>query len=136
MTSIPEGLMYSQTDEWVRNESDGSFVIGITDYAVHCLCQGEDLQGFEEVLKPGERFSEGDELCNFESPKAVATLYAPADGEIIEINTALQDDPTLINREPYGAGWMVRIKIYNPDELKDLMNAEQYSKKIEQKEKT
>lgn len=118
---VPADLKYTQTDEWIRVDGDEA-VVGITDYAQDHL---SDLV-FVELPKVGEHFEKGKAFGVVESVKAAADINLPVSGEIIAVNSALQDAPETINADPYGEGWIVRIKIADPAELNDLMDAAAY----------
>ncbi len=118
---VPADLKYTQTDEWIRVDGDEALV-GITDYAQDHL---SDLV-FVELPQVGDRFEKGQAFGVVESVKAAADLNLPVSGEIVAVNSALQDAPETINKDPYGEGWIVRIKIADPDELNDLMDAAAY----------
>ena len=123
---IPQGLYYTKEHEWA--ELDGDIVtVGITDYA-----QGElgDIV-FVELPEIGASVEQNNAFGTIEAVKAVADLYAPVSGEIVEVNTALEDTPELVNQAPYGDGWMVSIRISDESELEDLMDADAYIKLIE-----
>ncbi len=123
--SIPGELKYTKDHEWTKTEGD-IVVVGITDYA-----QGElgDVV-FVELPEVGDKVSIGDSFGTIEAVKAVADLFSPVSGEIVEINGALEDEPETVNKDPYGEGWMVKIKISDASELKDLMDADAYAKHI------
>ncbi len=128
MSSIPENCKYSKTHEWVRMESDGSMTIGITEHA-------QDLLGdmvFIELPEMGKTINAGDEIGVLESVKAAADLYTPLSGDIIEINEALIDSPSLLNSDPYGDGWLFKIKISNENEINELFSANQYVQYIDE----
>lgn len=118
---VPADLKYTSTDEWIRVDG-GEAVVGITDYAQ------DHLSGlvFVELPQVGERFEKGKAFGVVESVKAAADVNMPVSGEVVAVNTALQDTPETINADPYGEGWMVRIKIADPAELDDLMDAAAY----------
>jgi glycine cleavage system H protein len=124
MSSIPEGLLYARSHEWVRKEDDG-VVIGITDYAQEQL--GEVV--YVELPEVGQTFDTDEELGTLESVKAVSEFFAPVAGEIIEVNERLADEPNLINEEPYGDGWLVKIAGSADD---DLLDAEGYAEFVEE----
>ena len=119
--SVPTELKYTQEHEWAKIEGD-VVTVGITDYA-----QGElgDID-YVELSSAGDTISKGDAYGNIEAVKAVSDLYSPISGEIVEINEALADTPEVINSDPYGAGWMVKIRISDPTELEELMDAASY----------
>jgi glycine cleavage system H protein len=118
---IPEDLRYSKDHEWVRIEGDLACV-GITDYA-----QGElgDIV-FVELPKIGARVEFGRPFGTIEAVKAVSDLFAPATGEVVEINTALESDASIVNSDPFGDGWMIKIKMDDPSELSQLLDASAY----------
>ncbi|MCX7806038.1 MAG: glycine cleavage system protein GcvH [Planctomycetota bacterium] len=126
MVSIPSGLRYSKEHEWVRTEG-GLAVIGITDYAQKEL--GDIV--FVDLPAVGRKISRGGTLGSVESVKAVSDVYSPASGTVEEVNAAVSSDPAAVNKDPYGAGWMVKIRMDDPSELDSLLDAEAYGKFIE-----
>ena len=127
VASIPTDLLYTPEHEYVRRTADPAVVeIGITDYA-----QGElgDIV-FVDLPKRGASFGRMAVFGTVEAVKAVSELFCPLGGEIIEANGALEGDPSLINRDPYGAGWMVRLKLTAPAELGSLLDAAAYQAKL------
>ncbi|HEY3221207.1 MAG TPA: glycine cleavage system protein GcvH [Gemmatimonadales bacterium] len=127
MSSIPKDLRYTQDHEWVRESGDPQVVeVGITDYA-----QGElgDVV-FVELPKAAAAFKQRDVFGTIEAVKAVSELYSPVAGSIVETNTALEQDPALVNRDPYGQGWMVKVKIKDAKELEGLLRADAYAKHV------
>lgn len=126
----PTTYRYTKEHEWI--EANGaSATIGITDYAQHEL--GDVV--FVEVPAAGSTLAVGKAFSSVESVKAVSEIYAPANGEVVEANAALQNKPELINNDPHGDGWLVKIKLSNPDELNSLMDAKAYEAFIEQQKK-
>ncbi len=117
----PSDCLYTREHEWVRLEND-LCIVGITDFAQREL--GEVV--FVELPEAGQVFDAHDELGTIESVKAVAEVFTPVAGEVVEINDALTDDPELVNDDPYGEGWLVKIKFSSASDLEDLMNAEEY----------
>jgi glycine cleavage system H protein len=117
----PSEFLYTKEHEWVRVEQDVC-VLGITEYAQHEL--GEVV--FVELPEVGQVFNASDELGTIESVKAVAEVYSPVAGEVIEINEVVVDDPELLNDDPHGEGWLVKLRFSSADDLKSLMTAEQY----------
>ena len=119
--NVPEDLKYTAEHEWIRVEGE-EIVVGVTDFA-----QGElgDVV-FIEIETEGETLSVGDTFGTIEAVKTVSDLYMPLDGEIVEVNPALEDSPELVNSEPFEGGWMIRVKMANPAQLEDLISAEQY----------
>jgi len=119
---VIEGLYYSKSDEWLKVENSIG-IMGITDYAQDQL---GDIVYVEEIKK-GAKLNKGELLTTVESVKAVSDIYSPVSGEIIEVNQNIINEPSLINKDPYGEGWFAKIKINNPEEIKELMNASDYS---------
>jgi glycine cleavage system H protein len=117
---------YDQEHEWVRVEGDEALV-GITDYAQDQL---SDVV-YVELPEVGDTYDQGDILAVVESVKAASDVYMPVSGEILEINEALEDSPELVNEDPFGEAWFVRIALVEPSELDDLMDAEAYKAYIE-----
>ena len=114
-------VYYSKEHEWVRVEGDRA-TIGITDHAQHAL--GDVV--YVELPKVGDKLTTGQTFGTVESVKAVSELFTPASGEVIEIDTLLGDAPETINKDPYGAGWMLRVRLSNKSETSKLMSAAQY----------
>jgi len=128
MSEIPDSLYYTDEHEYLReSETDGEYYVGITDYA-----QGElgDVV-FVELPGVGDTFSKMDVFGTIEAVKAVSDLFAPVSGEVVEVNAALEDDPALVNGDPYGEGWMIRIRLADPSELDGLMSSTDYLAHIE-----
>ncbi len=129
MTNIPSELRYSDDHEYVKRSGDGSIVqVGITDYA-----QGElgDVV-YVDLPKVGATFARRDVFGTIEAVKAVSDLYAPVAGTVTEVNTALEGDPALVNRDPYAAGWMIKLKVKNAADIDQLLTSEAYKKHIGQ----
>lgn len=127
MSSIPKELRYTKDHEWVRAGDDSQVVeVGITDYA-----QGElgDVV-FVELPKGGASLKSHDVFGTIEAVKAVSELYSPVSGSIVESNKALEQDPALVNRDPYGQGWMVKVKLKDAKELEGLLRADAYAKHV------
>ena len=118
---VLEGLYYSKNDEWIKVEKDVA-TIGITFYAQDQL--GDIV--YVEEMKTGIQLKKGDILTTVESVKAVAEVFSPISGEVIEVNTDVINDPSQINQDPYGNGWFAKIKMGQPDETKELMSAADY----------
>ena len=123
-TNIPADLQYSKSDEWVRTEGD-DLVIGITDYAQDAL--GDIV--YLELPSVGARFAPGQSFGVIESVKASSDLYAPVGGEIVAVNTELEGNQEPINKDPYGAGWLLRIR--PSGETEELLDAAAYTKYCE-----
>ena len=126
MSEIPSELKYTKSHEWVRDEDDGSVTIGITDHAQELL---GDLV-FVELPEVGTEMLAEDAACVVESVKAASDVYMPVSGEVIEVNDQLADAPETINDSPYDDGWLIKVKLSNPDELEDLMDADSYDTEI------
>ena len=122
MSEIPSELKYTKSHEWVRDEDDGTVTVGITDHAQELL---GDLV-FVELPEIGTEMSAEDAVCVVESVKAASDVYMPVSGEIVAVNEDLGDAPETINDSPYDDGWLIKIKLSNPDELSDLMDADSY----------
>lgn len=123
MATVPDDLRYTSDHEYARPASaPGVFTIGITDYA-----QGElgDVV-FINLPKVGDTLSDHQVFGTIEAVKAVADLYAPLAGEVVAINPALDADPAVVNRDPYGEGWMIQLKVADPSAVEQLMSAEAY----------
>lgn len=119
--NYPENLRYTKEHEWIRLEGDEAFV-GITDYAQSEL--GEIV--FLDIDTVGETIAQNEVFGSIEAVKTVSDLNMPATGEVVEVNAALEDHPELVNNDPYGEGWMIKVKISNPAELDTLMDADAY----------
>ncbi|HDK27339.1 MAG TPA: glycine cleavage system protein GcvH [Candidatus Atribacteria bacterium] len=119
---VIENLYYTKSDEWLKVE-DNIGTIGITDYAQDQL---GDIVYLEKV-EMGKKLKQGEILTTIESVKAVSDVNAPVGGEVTEVNEKLLDDASIINKDPYGEGWIAKIKIDNKDDLKNLMGAQEYS---------
>jgi glycine cleavage system H protein len=127
MANVPADLSYTAEHEYVKQTGDASVIqIGITDYA-----QGElgDVV-YVELPKAGTAFAKGAVFGTIEAVKAVSELYCPVAGTVVEANGALEQDPAAVNREPYGGGWMIKLKVKDSGELKGLLNAAAYEKQI------
>ena len=123
MSNIPANLKYTQDDEWVSVDGDVA-TIGITDYAQDALA---DLVYFE-LPDVGDALTAGEEFGVVESVKAASDLISPISGEVVEVNSALEDTPELANTDPYEAAWVVKVKMSNLDELDQLLDAAAYKK--------
>jgi glycine cleavage system H protein len=129
MSNVPAELKFLSSHEWVLVEDDIA-TIGVSDHAQELL---GDLV-FVELPEPESSVSAGDSVAVIESVKAASDTYAPVSGQIIEVNDELEDSPERINDDPYGDGWMYKIKMEDPNEVGDLMNAEAYTESIEEDE--
>jgi glycine cleavage system H protein len=123
--NVPEDLKFAETHEWIRVDGDIG-TVGITD---HAQAELTDIV-FAEPPKVGAKFSAKDPSAVVESVKAASDIYAPVSGEIVEANSALSDNPALLNTDPYGAGWIFKIKIADPSELDGLQDAAAYRVQI------
>ena len=126
MSNIPANLKYLDSHEWVRLESDGTATVGISDHAQGAL---GDLV-FVEVPEVGKSLSKGGAAAVVESVKAASDVYSPVSGEVIAKNDQLGGSPELVNSDPYGAGWLFKIKPSNPAELQQLLDATAYEKVV------
>ncbi len=119
---VRDRLWYTEEHEWARIEGDTA-VVGITDYAQ------KELRAvvFVEIPEVGDKLTFQKDLGYVESTKAVNAVLSPVSGEVVEVNSKLEDEPELINSDPYGEGWMVKVRMSNKDELKQLLNAREYS---------
>ena len=122
MSIIIDGLKYTETHEWVKDNGDGTILCGITDHAQHQLT---DIV-FVELPKIGKTFKKGDQIAVVESVKAVSDVYSPAACEVIEVNSKLEDLPETLNKDPYDNGWILKLKLSNPEEITSLMDSVKY----------
>jgi glycine cleavage system H protein len=122
MSNIPADLRYTKDDEWIKVDGEEG-IVGITDYAQDAL---SDIV-YVELPGEGESLQEGDTFGVVESVKAASDLYMPISGEIVMVNDDLQDTPEILNSDPYGEGWLVRVKLTNAGELDSLMDSAAYS---------
>lgn len=118
---IPAELLYTEQHEWIKVNGD-SATMGITDHAQHSL---GDVT-FVELPAGGKNITQGEEVCSVESTKAASSVYAPASGKIMEVNSALETQPELINEDPYGKGWICKFKLADSKELGRLLTPEKY----------
>jgi len=123
MSEIPAELLYRESHEWVRDEGNDVVVVGISDHAQAAL--GDMV--YVELPEPGMSYEQGDACAVVESVKAASDAYAPVSGEVIEVNTALEDSPELVNNDPYGDGWLFMVQMSKPDELEGLLSPEAYA---------
>ena len=126
----PEDLRYTQSHEWVRIDGDVG-TIGITDYAQKEL--GDIV--YLELPEVGHVFNAGEEFGTVESVKAVSELFTPVSGEIVEINKGAVTEPGIVNDDPFGDGWMIKLKLSTDEEVQKLLSAEQYEEYVKQEEK-
>ncbi len=125
--NIPADLRYSEHDEWIRVEDDEVIAVGITDFAQDQL---SDIV-YVELPEVGDHYDQGEAYGVVESVKAASDVYMPATGEILAINADLEDAPEIVNKDPYGKGWFVRIKLDDASELDGLMDAGAYSASVD-----
>ncbi|SPE59697.1 glycine cleavage complex lipoylprotein [Verrucomicrobia bacterium] len=125
MANVPDDLRYAKSHEWLRVSGEVA-TIGITDHAQHELT---DVV-FVELPEVGRKLKAGEASAVVESVKTASDIYAPASGEVIEVNPAVVANPALVNTEPYAGGWFYKLRLTSPDELKGLMSAEQYRGQI------
>lgn len=124
MSEIPSELRYTKDHEWVREDDDGSWIVGITDHAQTAL---GDLV-FVELPEGGTVVSAGDTCAVVESVKAASDVYSPLTGEIVATNSALDDAPELVNSDPYGDGWLFSLRPESPAELDELLTSDDYER--------
>ncbi|MEO0100503.1 MAG: glycine cleavage system protein GcvH [candidate division WOR-3 bacterium] len=125
MSLVPDDLFYTKTHEWVKIE-DNTALCGITDFAQKEL---SDIV-YVDITEMGKELNQGERFGTIEAVKTVSDLYLPVSGEIIQVNDLIKNDPGIINQEPYGRGWIIKIRIKNKEELKNLLKAEDYKKHI------
>ncbi|MDX1647961.1 MAG: glycine cleavage system protein GcvH [Longimicrobiales bacterium] len=127
MSEIPSDLHYTEEHEYLKaTDEDGVYAVGVTDYA-----QGElgDVV-FLELPDVGSSFGKMDVFGTIEAVKAVSDLYCPLEGEVVAVNEALDDDPSLVNSDPYGDGWMIKLKLADANEVSSLLSADSYAEHI------
>jgi glycine cleavage system H protein len=124
MSNTPDGLRYARTHEWLKVEPDGTASVGITDYAQATL---GDIT-YVQLPKVGSELKKGTPFGVVESVKAASDLYAPASGTVVAANAALDGVPETLNKDPYGAGWILKLKLSGPADAGDLMDAAGYAK--------
>ena len=126
MSNIPEDLRYTEEHEYLKADGADEMVVGITDYA-----QGElgDIV-YVELPEVGATFDRMEEFGTIEAVKAVSQLFCPISGEVIQVNTALDGEPAVINQDPYGEGWMIRLRVTKPEEFEQTLTAAEYAQHI------
>ncbi len=127
MSNIPNDLRYAASHEWVRPEGDGVYTVGISEHA-------QDLLGdmvFVELPDVGDEVNAGDDVAVAESVKAASDVYTPITGEVVAVNEELEDSPELVNSDPYGDGWMFKIKASDASEFEALLDAEGYENTLD-----
>jgi glycine cleavage system H protein len=128
MSNVPQELKYTQSHEWVSFESDGTVRIGITDHAQEAL---GDLV-FVELPAVGDQIDQGDSCAVVESVKAASDIYSPITGEVVAVNEDLEDDPGIINNDPYGDGWLFALEPSDEAEAENLLDAAAYGESLEE----
>lgn len=128
MSNIPSELRYASTHEWVRDEGDGTYTVGISEHAQELL--GDMV--FVELPDVGDEVSAGEDVAVAESVKAASDVYTPITGEVVAINEELEDSPELVNSDAFGDGWMFRIKAEDVSEVEALLDAEGYGNSIDE----
>ena len=123
MSNLPTELKYTKSHEWIKSNDDGTVTIGITDNAQELL---GDLV-FVELPEEGSVLAAGDQCAVVESVKAASDVYAPITGEIIAVNESLEDEPEQVNTDPFGTGWLFRMKPEQPEQIAGLLDADGYS---------
>lgn len=126
----PSEYRYTEEHEWVHDRGDGTCALGITEFAQEEL--GEVV--YVDLPEVGTRFDAGDEIGSVESVKAVAEIYTPLTGEVVEVNEAVGEDPELLNENPHEKGWLIRLRFDSPEELAALMDADAYRAYLEKGE--
>ena len=127
MSEFPAELKYANSHEWARLESDGIVVVGITDHAQDAL--GDIV--FIELPESGADVDAGAEIAVGESVKAASDIYSPVSGEVVEVNSALEDEPELVNGSPYEDGWLFTVRVNSSDDFSNLLDAEGYQALVE-----
>lgn len=122
MNEVPAELKYTHSHEWVRDEGNGVYTVGLTDHAQSLL--GDMV--FFDLPSPDDEVDLGDDCAVAESVKAASDVYAPLSGQVLDVNTALENSPELVNHDPYGDGWLWRMRIVDESDLSELLDAEQY----------
>jgi glycine cleavage system H protein len=130
MSEIPRNLKYSRDHEWIELDDDGLVVVGITDHAQEALGELVYVEGPEE----GQSFTRGDACVVIESVKAATDVYAPVAGELAAFNEKLTDEPELVNQAPYAGGWLVKLRLADPSDLDELLDADAYAQFLAESE--
>lgn len=127
MSDYPPELSYTETHEWIGEDETGTFKIGISDFAQEAL--GDVV--YVELPEEGMNFDAEEEVCVIESVKAASDIYCPIAGTIVEVNSAIDEEPGLVNEDPYGDGWIFKIAPVDVSDLETLMDASEYRKHCE-----
>ncbi len=130
MSNIPSELKYAKTHEWARDEGDGTITVGITDHAQEQL---GDLV-FVDLPEEGDNVDAGADCAVVESVKAASDIYSPVSGEIVAVNAALADSPEIVNESAFVDGWMFKVKMSDPSELGELLDADGYAEVVASEE--
>jgi len=128
MSNIPTELKYATSHEWVREEGNGIYTVGITDHAQELL--GDMV--FVDLPDVGDTFDAGEDVAVAESVKAASDIYSPLTGEIVEVNEELEDSPELVNSDAFNDGWLFKIKADEPSEVDNMLDAEAYEASIDE----
>jgi glycine cleavage system H protein len=129
MSKVPDHLLYTEEHEYVhKGDVDDVVEIGITDYAQGQL--GDVV--YVDLPKLGTKYGRMEPFGTIEAVKAVSELYCPVAGEVVEVNDGIEGDPSVVNKDPYGAGWMIKLKVKNPGELDELLSPDEYASHIGQ----
>ena len=128
MSNIPSELKYATSHEWVRNEGDGTYTVGISEHAQELL--GDMV--FVDLPDVGDEFDAGEDCAVAKSVKAASDIYAPISGEVVAINEELEDAPEQVNSDAYGDGWLFRVKASDESELANFLDAEGYENSIDE----
>lgn len=126
MSNVPADLRYAKSHEWLKLNADGTAVVGISDYAQSSL---GDIT-YVQLPAVGAELSAGDGFGVVESVKAASDIYAPVAGTVVEVNTALDATPETVNQDPYGAGWLIKLKVANPADAESLLDAAAYTAEV------
>ncbi|MFZ2397719.1 MAG: glycine cleavage system protein GcvH [Smithella sp.] len=124
----PQDRLYSRDHEWAKDNGDGTVVVGITDYAQEMLT---DIV-FVELPPIGKKVAKGEPIAVVESVKSVSDVYSPVSGEVIDVNTRLEETPELVNQDAFGEGWIVKMRLSDAGELKTLLNAADYEQMLKE----
>ncbi len=127
--NTPKTLFYTSTDEWVKVENNVA-TIGVTDFAQDQL---SDVVFVEILVSPGDKIAKGGDLASIESVKAAADVTSPVSGKVLEVNELLSSTPEIVNTDPYGAAWMVKVELSDPAEVKQLMDSTAYEKNFSER---
>jgi len=127
MSNVPTELKYAKSHEWVRDEGDGTVTVGISDHAQEQL---GDLV-FVELPEVGDSLDAGNECAVVESVKAASDIYSPVTGEVTEVNQALADAPETVNEDAFGNGWLFKVRLSDPAQLDELLDADGYAEAVE-----